>query len=285
MASSSGLSIRFIVDGVVFYALNISRERFQRSIPMHSHSSKSYEIHYISTGRGTAKINGQVYEITPGTLYVTGPHVEHEQIPHPDDSMVEYCVYLRVSQQKSRRRNCPSGLADIFLETPFWFGQDSQNVYPVMQQIIKELDRRPPGYVEQIEALLKQLVVLIIRNYSGTGKQNSPPSPVDSVNDHHLLIEEYFLYGYRNAKLEDLAALLGIGIRQTERLLRQSYGKTFQQKKTEAKMAAALILLKDHSRSITQVADELGYSSVEHFSNAFRRRYGTSPRRYRQQET
>ena len=69
----------------------------------------------------------------------------------------------------------------------------------------------------------------------------------------------------RTCLLEELAVKLGLGTRQTERLLQKHYGKTFLQKKTEARMSAAAILLTDSSRSITSVAEALGYSSIEHF--------------------
>ena len=59
------------------------------------------------------------------------------------------------------------------------------------------------------------------------------------------------------------------------------YGKTFQQKKAEARMSAAAILLSDKSRSIASIAEALRYSSGEHFSSAFRKYYNTNPREYR----
>ena len=55
----------------------------------------------------------------------------------------------------------------------------------------------------------------------------------------------------------------------------------FQQKKTEARMSAAVILLSNKNKSITSIAEELGYSSAEHFSSAFHKYYEMSPREYR----
>ena len=46
-------------------------------------------------------------------------------------------------------------------------------------------------------------------------------------------------------------------------------------------IVAAAILLMDRERTITAVAEELGYASPEHFSAAFRQFYGMSPREYR----
>ena len=91
------------------------------------------------------------------------------------------------------------------------------------------------------------------------------------------------LYEYRTLTLDKLSARLGLGIRQTERLLKDHYGKTFLQKKTEARMSAASILLQNSGLSITQIAEDTGYSCVEHFSASFKRYYGQSASAYRKE--
>ena len=93
------LNIKFSVESIDFYALNICYERFLRTIPSHSHGSGCYEIHYISSGYGHAKIRDVLYDIIPNTLYITGPHVEHAQVPSPEDPMCEYCVYLKMGKR------------------------------------------------------------------------------------------------------------------------------------------------------------------------------------------
>ena len=81
--------------------------------------------------------------------------------------------------------------------------------------------------------------------------------------------------------LEELAKRLRRSPRQTQRLLLEYYGKSYQQKKAEAKMSAAALLLADKSKNMASISEELGYSSPEHFSAAFRGYYGTTPREYR----
>ena len=46
-------------------------------------------------------------------------------------------------------------------------------------------------------------------------------------------------------------------------------------------MAAASQLLAGTDLSVTEIAERSGYSSIEHFSAAFHRRMGCSPRAYR----
>ena len=95
--------IHFTIADVRFHTLNFVYERFERSIPSHSHGNGSYEIHYIPRGRGRALINGVSYEITPGTLFVTGPHVEHAQSPFLEDPHVRI-LHLSESGKKEEER-------------------------------------------------------------------------------------------------------------------------------------------------------------------------------------
>ena len=286
----SNLDIQFMVSGVQFKALNIAFERFEHSVPRHSHGARSYEIHYIPIGFGTVEIGEKEYEIIPDTVYMTGPYVDHLQIPRMDDPMGEYCIFLTCEYERDPETSISgdpaildtkqNSVADLFLNTPFWFGKDTQNLNALMHILFFELEHRLPGYREQINALLTQLVVAMVRNYKRpAGFSSITSSSLDDIKA--LLIDNYFLYEYKTLSLPDLAKRLGSSPRQTERFLSDYYGKTFQQKKTESRMSAARILLSDPSRSITSISEDLGFSSIEHFSNAFKRYYGCSPRAYR----
>ena len=267
-------NIVFNLGGGVFTALNIVFEQFSRVIPEHSHGDKSYEIHYIPYGAGQAVIGGVEYPLTPETLFITGPGVKHEQMPSEANPMAEYCVYLKIQAGRA----APAQLVALFESTKFWIGTDAENIRATMRELFDELKSRRLGYAAIAEALLKQLVVKVIRNYASEREQRAHIA----LNESQLLVaEECFLYDYRGLTLERLASRLGLGARQTERFLQKHYGKTFIQKRTEAKMAAATILLKQSAKSIASIAEELGYSSPEHFSAAFKRAHNISPRRFR----
>ncbi len=131
------MDIRFTVEGTSFYALNIIFERFMRVIPAHSHGSDCYEIHYIPYGYGHALINGVSYEITPNTLFVTGPHVEHSQAPVSENPMQEYCIYIKKAKSGSPALDSP--IISLFENNIFWFGHVSQGVHELMRSIFREL--------------------------------------------------------------------------------------------------------------------------------------------------
>ncbi|MBR7019472.1 MAG: AraC family transcriptional regulator [Lachnospiraceae bacterium] len=314
------LDLTFSMDDVTFTVLSISNEQMIMPIPRHSHSRNSYELHYISYGYGTLIADDATYRITPGTFYMTGPQVFHEQVSDPDDPMREYGVYLKVSLP---RKGTKSELLRGFLKQSFFFGPAGIEVYELMKHLIGEIEQRPEGHRLMLSALLQELIVEIARLYrttsavsrtvadalgtqahdtdpSGTNRPVSVnPSGLISTNAHfsvltpassgnhlpddqtYLIIEEAFLYNYRDITLDGLATLLNLSRRQTERLLQQHYNKTFLQKKKEARMSAACILLQAGDKSIASVAYELGYSSPEHFTHAFKNYYHVTPSSYR----
>lgn len=275
----TNMDIHFSIDNIPVHALNIVFERFTRTIPSHSHGNGCYEIHYIPFGYGKLTANEEHYDIAPNTLYVTGPHIKHAQAPVPPDSMQEYCVYLKIRDTSRQKKISP--LMNAFISTPFWIGKDTQGIHSLMRQLFHELEHHYIGYQNQVELLLSQLLICMVRNYEQCQFSHTAFARNNLTDSKSIIIEEYFLYEYHSLSLNVLADRLKLSSRQTQRLLMESYGKSFQQKKTEAKMSAASILLSDKSKSITSIAEELGYSSAEHFSFAFRKYYGTSPREYR----
>lgn len=278
------LDIHFSLEHTSFTVLNIVYERFLRSIPKHSHSNHSYEIHYIPNGYGTAIIQDTVYSIIPNTLYVTGPGVEHEQIPTLSNPMEEYCINLKISS--SRHSHNTDQIVTLFEDTVFWFGPDTQQMCPLMEQLFSEMQNQTLGYKLQVESLLSQCIIKLVRNYLTAApfrKKEVPFRPSNLFEQKFIIIEECFLYNYKDLTLTRLSEKLGLSTRQTERLLKDHYNKTFLQKRNDARMSAAAILLVSTDQSLTEISYSLGYSSIEHFSNAFRRYYHISASTYRKQ--
>ena len=276
------LNLAFTIGDVAFTVLSISNEQMLNPIPRHSHSRNSYEIHYISYGYGTLIADEIKYDIIPGTFFMTGPGIFHEQISDPNDPMREYGVYLKVSLSQD-------GIKDetlkAFLDRKFFLGPADMEIYELMKSLINELEQRPFGYRLMSSAILQQLILQISRQYQRTENEKISGTNANLPNNHedqtYLIIEEAFLYNYRDITLEKLSEMLGLSCRQTERLLLKHYNKTFLQKKKEARMSAACILLKDAGQSIASVAYNLGYSSSEHFTNAFKNYFHITPSSYK----
>ena len=262
--------------------VHVRIEQLRPIIAAHRHSNVSYEIHYTERGRGTVTVDGQNYEVFPGLLYVTGPGVVHAQMSDPGDPVVEYCLYLNCRQYV---RSASDPLA-LFVNTPFWMGVDNGHFYALLRQLVDENRDPQPDATQMSEALLRQAVIHLTRLYRSGSESAARPLSAPALTRDGLMpvLEDAFYYRYATLTLGELSRLLNLSVRQTQRLLQESFGKTFSQKLTEARMAAASQLLSNTALSVTQIAERVGYSSIEHFSSAFRRSVGVSPRRYRQGE-
>lgn len=269
------LDINFSIEDTVFTVLFIKESRFNAPMAKHSHGKHSYEIHYITDGRGTLIADGKSYELTADTLFTTGPNVSHEQLPDKDDPMNEWCIYIKVGGK------CSSDVVREFCRTYFWIDRDKQEVFSILKEIDKELINHQVGYLTNVRSLLCRFIIAMVRNYKNpcAFAENTVPPNID--DSRFLIIEEYFLYNYGNLSLAVLSDILKLSFRQTERILHNYYGKSFSAKKLEARMSAAAILLNDKSKSITEIAAELGYSSASYFCDAFKKYYKMSPSSFR----
>ena len=268
--------IHFMIENVSFSVSNIAREQFMTPVPRHVHGNGSYEFHYIASGYGTARINGSIYKLVPGTLYVTGPQVEHEQIPYLDNPMTEYAVFF-VIQKETMDLSC----VDQFLETPFWMGENASAIHDLLQIVFEELQDKQAGYLTQVSALLQQMVIYLIRNYQIPRPGNIAGMRTGNLYEKRaFLTDKAFLYEYREVTLARLSEYLGLSERQPERFLKEYYGKTFAQKRTDARMSAACIFLKNEEPDLYDIAEKTGYRSIDYFVNAFKKYFEITQKRY-----
>lgn len=80
---------------------------------------------------------------------------------------------------------------------------------------------------------------------------------------------------------EEVARLVGISRRQLERLFKQHLDELPSRHYAELRLAKARRLLQQTPQSILQIALACGFASGSHFSNAYRARFGRTPREER----
>lgn len=279
--------IRFLLEGVVIHAVMVSYRRFTKGMPEHAHGENVYEIHLVTEGEGTVRLNGQYYLLLLGSLYVTGPGVLHEQLSHEKNPITEFGIYLQLEGERTG-----DALLSCLQNHGLWCGKANQSLPELARQILLEQEGTLLGSVEKLPHLLAEFLIECIRSMTWNGEvEKYLPLPEEKFSSHRvqeenlqLVTDEIFLYEYRDITLEKLAERLGFSVRQTQRFLGRMYGKTFTRKKLEARMSAAVSLLKNSSFTITEIGERLGYSSVEHFSYAFSEYFGEVPSSLRKKE-
>ena len=132
------------------------------------------------------------------------------------------------------------------------------------------------------EALLRLLFLEI----ASTLERKEDTRVLTSVNDRYRNVEKIDKYVGSNynradASVEDLAKALCLSVRQTSRIIKKEYGRSFVSLMNDKKMAVAEILLKNSAMPVSEIIHELNFETENYFYRLFKKYYGMSPLKYR----
>jgi len=196
------------------------------NIPRHAHAKRSYELHFIIDGKGKLRTDTNEYELSSGDFFITGPNVYHEQTADMNDPVRDvFIMFQAVSTDKA------NAISSAFLENHFCFFEKFDN--SIAQCILEEYKNKKADYESVISGLSMKLLTDITRRFL-------PSTFVENMSDEGLydrrfvIIEQAFLYT-PDLTLTDLSEKIGLCERQTQRLLKKYYGKSFREKKKETR--------------------------------------------------
>lgn len=218
--------INFKWNGVLFDITDIGGGPLGEDIPRHSHAKNSYELHFITGGSGELITDTKVYKLKAGDFFITGPSIYHAQ--NADKSNPVSDVFIMLQVINSDKANAVSS---TLLDTHFYFCEGFTNTIP--REILSEFRNKKTDCKSAISGLCVKLLTDITRLLL-------PPSfneaiSEESLNDRRfVIIEQAFLYEPK-LTLTELSGKIGVCERQTERLLKKYYGKTFREKKKESR--------------------------------------------------
>ena len=219
--------INFIWNTYKFSLIQFGRGVFQKDMTGHSHSANSYELHYITGGKGSLATDSTTYVLTKGDFFITGPEIYHKQTTDKDEPLEEIYIYLQTNGKRAA-----DALVSAFLDTHFYIGKHEE-LEKCFELIMKEQTENKLGYTAAIGAVMQYILTKITRIY--LPDFGNLPEMSENLNDRRfVIIESAFIYNAENITLSELAEEVGLCERQLQRLLNKYYGKTFLQKKEEA---------------------------------------------------
>ncbi len=215
--------ISFEFNGVSFGLVSAGRGVMEEKIDMHAHSSNSFELHFITNGRGTLVTKDNEYRLKKGDFFITGPNIYHAQTTDKETPVEDIYIYLQ------KIGGTPNVLSAAFLDTHFYFAHGFD--YRLADEVVSELRERKLDYKTAVSALLLKQLTELVRAYLPDGiYQNTEDENL--YDRRFLIIERSFLYS-PDITLTQLSENIGLCTRQTERLLKKYYGKTFRELRHE----------------------------------------------------
>lgn len=153
----------------------------------------------------------------------------------------------------------------------------------LFSEFAAELTDEKPGKEIVMRALVEQLLVQILRNYSQPRRSDELELSRAGLVDRRIRRSVELMYTQldQDLTLNAIAAASYLSPFHFARLFKKLTGSTPHNYLAGIRAARAQILLAETELSVTQIGARVGYLSASHFTKAFRIATGTTPREFR----
>ncbi|SDW42571.1 AraC family transcriptional regulator [Paenibacillus sp. CF384] len=250
-----------------------------------------YAFHLVDGGKGSITINGQVYPLQRGDLIFLPPQLMHSFYTDHDHRLATYNLYFELWNEKPRSTE----------HHLYWHPDD---LLPELLTALQEntvLDSMPHLFHLQHHTILMDLFPHIVKQHQ--------QQRVHGDTIAHSLLKAFMLEfiqiageswhsDYRmkaimhridkeaHAGSNYTSWLAQSGLQKTRfhSLFKQTAGLSPKAYWSRAVMKQAAAALWESNRSITAIAEDLGYASIHHFTKQFTAYFGVSPSQYRKRK-
>lgn len=145
---------------------------------------------------------------------------------------------------------------------------------------VKEYLLKPVKYEDAIKTF--ENICEILDQKRGIRKSSEPfAGYYDQIVSQ---VSEYLHTHYRDASLEEAAAVVSLSPNYLSRIFKRKKGINFSEFLQEIKMETAAALLCDVTKKTYEIAAEVGYDNPKNFTRAFKQYSGKTPREFREQD-
>ncbi|WP_447724998.1 AraC family transcriptional regulator [Sphingomonas koreensis] len=248
-----------------------------------------YLLVYIASGTGHFSVGNGAFDVGPGDLIWIPPGVLHEMRGVSPTMFVAYLHFDLVhdTERSPRVRSgarYPQGphpdMHPAWTREPIagWNGLlpvvNSPAIYALMRQAIAEHRgaRRPL----RISGLMLEILGEIATGLSAPAANAGVRWPAMRRAAERIVANPEVALD-----IKSLAAGARLSESHFRKLFRETHGESPREMQTRALMQKAAELVLHSSWSVTEIAYQLGFSTVHNFSRAFKREIGVSPLGYR----
>lgn len=266
-------------DGI--YLHQIGRRYLPLGEGVVKHAQSLFELTVITEGEGEVITNDVSTPVKSGDIYFSIPGDTHEITSSKSSSLkFDFFAFSCTLPDFSR---------DLDLITQNYFSPNNrvfhaERVRQLVADAFAELNRERVYSTELISIICRQILIYIIRAFKkiAPDKQRDTVTPAEVLCYRLMNYIDTHIYSIKN--LEDLSAVTDYSYGYLSALFKKTTSHTLAHYYREKKMDVARLLISENRYSTTEISEMLSYSSVYAFSKAFAKRFGMSPRSYRNKD-
>lgn len=231
-----------------------------------------YQISYITRGEGTYETGRMRAPIREGMVFMVFPGEWHRYRPSASTGWDEYYIGFQGSAAKQ------------ICELPFF--RNRNGIYPVghnlamlqsLQEIIRLVRQEKAGHQQQIAG---QIGVVLGEIYAGMINRDFSGKPIGEIMERVQFEMRENLS--RRLDCRNLALHYGLGYSYFRRMFKRYTGLPPAQYHLQLRLQQARDLLRSGA-ALKEAAYSLGFDSPFHLSKQFKKKFGLSPRSFRDQ--
>ena len=259
-----------------------------KEVPLHSHSF--LELSYIIGGTIEHNLDGQITTLSPGDYLIVDYGSKHSY-KSLDGGTIENidCLFLPelldpvLKGTKSLRMLLEHYLLHFniqaLVQNParMVFHDNSGQILKLLKLIDEESKKREAGYIALIRCYLIEILLLTMRRLddarvAATG-QDIGALIIAYVSEHYM----------EPLTLQDLAQRLNYSLPYISKRFKTDVGISFVNYLQNYRVMQACRLLSSSNRTISEIAEMVGYHDIKFFSEIVKRNTGLSPADFRRQ--
>ena len=246
------------------------------------HFHSGYVIGYLFSGRYRCRLGqAQNMEYRPGEITLLHPGEVHQ-----DYSSEQERDYLTLNIQDhlflgglDDYGSCDRRLPDFF---PPKIQADRQ-IGRTFKALRRALDGRDPERDYLIRGLVVRVALYLSHHFASTANAESEAISSKDISRWEIrraieILKDSYTEQF---DLDGFSKVVGLSKYYLEKVFKKSTGMSPYQYVIQLRVERAKQLLASSSKSIIEIAMELGFFDQSHFTNAFRHFTGTSPLAYR----
>ena len=254
------------------------------------HMHDYFELTLVYKGNYKLLFENEVLNLTEGNLCIIPPHSPHNQPLDPSSLVIAICVRQSTFNSLFGNLLTQQDMISTFFRHSLYGNKQanylrmkielSQQITNLVQQLAFESNMSNLHANNCCVSLLNLFLVYCLRKYSDTIRLYN----IDDYIDKDLgfvSILQYIQQNFQTVTLSSLAKKFHFNEAYLSRLIKKNLNQNFTSLLRELKMGKALEYLNNTRMKISDIADYLGYESVDHFTKTFKKAHGMPPTKYR----
>lgn len=273
--------------------LDITFVRHMRYTPAFWHQHEFFELLFVIEGECKNVFFDREFTLKKGDICIHAPGTIHTiSAFHDNDILFNILVRKSTFDKSFLGLMETDNVLSNFFRHAFYCSKDipyllfhtdgDEELIQYIRRAEAELNTKHRYRKQMINAIVSEFFIRLLQKYEHCIEV--PNIHFNGADNNLMFILRYMQSNYTDVTLKELSNIFNYSERQLQRIILSATGMTFTENIQKQKIEMAAKLLLESERSISEIGEMLGYSSLNNFRKIFKKRYQMTPSEYRKNE-